>query len=302
MPPTVRKRISFLLRVSAIACGASFAMLDASAQQPNASDALKHQELHWAPQNVDAPLPGISTFLTCPLSAVLQDVGARAVELTANLENFTAREHITYIRLGEDGAVQEQDSSIFDYTFGFETRGASRASQEYRTVTKAGHPFVASGQDTGLAALPLIFLPTMQGDYQMSCEGVDKWRGQLAYVIHFAQRKDKPPRTLVFRTDKGVSPLPLRGRAWISLDNAQVLHLETNLLQSIPALKLRASSIAIDYGPVQLQSRKIELWLPQYLEAYWEYEKYRVMLSHTLTNFQVFSVETQEKVSLPNVQ
>lgn len=240
----------------------------------------------------------ISTFLTCPLSTVLEEVGARAVELTANLENFTAKEQIAYIRLGEQGDVQEQNSSIFDYTFGFETRGAGRASQEYRTVAKDGHPFVASGQDTGLAALPLIFLPAMQGDYEMSCEGVDKWRDRLTYVIRFVQKKDKPARTLLFRAEKGVSPLPLRGRA----DDAQVLHLETNLVQSVPALKLRASAIAIDYGPVQLQSKKIELWLPQYVEAYWEYERYRVILSHTLTNFQVFSVETQEKVSLPKAQ
>jgi hypothetical protein len=206
-----------------------------------------------------------------------------------------------YRRLQQDGSLEESDASVFDYTFGFEKRGAGRGSQEYRTPTKGGHTFPASNQDTGEAALALIFLPAMQTDYEMRCEGVDKWNGKLAYLIHFEQKKDKAARTLVFRSDRGMYPVMLRGRAWISAENNQVLHLEANTMDAISVYKLRSSAIAVDYGPVQIHSQSINLWLPKNIEAYWEYDNYRVILFHTFTNFRVFSVETEEKTKLPNM-
>ncbi len=196
--------------------------------------------------------------------------------------------------------MEESDSSVFDYTFGFEKRSGGRASQEYRTPTKGSHAFPASGRDTGQAALALIFLPSMQTDYEIKCEGTQKWNGQPAYVIHFEQKKEKPARTFRFQGEKGVYPGMLRGRAWISTENGQVLHLETNLVHAIPAYKILGNAVAIDYGPVQIHSQNMELWLPQSIEAYWEYENYKLILVHTFTNFRVFSVETEEKVKLPN--
>lgn len=280
-----------------VRCGRAYAP---PRQLQGTDSGAKHKDLRWTPPNVDATLAGLSEGISCPLLDVLERTGARAVELTANLENFTARERIEYMSLDQYGGLEEQESGAFEYTFGFETRGGGRASQEYRTAAKGSHAFPASGQDTGLAALALIFLPSMQGDYDMSCEGVGKWAGKPAYIVRFEQKKNKPARTLQIRTDKGASGLMLRGRAWISAENSQVQHLEINSMQGLPIAKLRSNAIAIDYGPVQLRSKNMELWLPQYVEAYWEYEARRMVLTHTLTNFQVFSVETEEKMKLPS--
>jgi hypothetical protein len=111
-------------------------------------------------------------------------------------------------------------------------------------------------------------------------------------------QKTSPYERCNFAATKVSIPRCLRGRAWIAIDNAQVLHMEINLMHVIPAYKLKSAGIAIDYGPVQIHSRKMDLWLPQNIETYWEYEGYR--LQHALTNFQVFSVDTQEKVKLPS--
>lgn len=274
----------------------------AEQQTKDEGKGTRAKEMRWAPPDVEVPLASISGLVPCPLETVLEQAGARAVELTTNLENFTALEQIDYERLGDGGALEESDSGAFDYTFGFEQRGGGKASQEYRTPAKGSHAFAGSSQDTGQVALALIFLPSMRTDYDMSCEGVTKWEGQDAYVARFEQRKDKPGRTLKIRGEKGAQEVMLRGRAWISMDNWQVLHLETNLMHPIPAFQLRSNAIVIDYGPVQIRSKKLELWLPQNIEAYWEYEKYRIMLRHRFTNFQVFSVETQEKVRLSEKQ
>ena len=82
--------------------------------------------------------PQIWVRLACPLQSVLEQAGARAVELTRTLENFTALEEIRYQRIGPDDHVEESDSSTFDYNFGFENHGAGRSTQEYRNTGERG--------------------------------------------------------------------------------------------------------------------------------------------------------------------
>ena len=190
----------------------------------------------------------------------------------------------------------------FDYVYAFERSRGGRASREYRTPAKGSHAFPASNQDTGLAALALIFLPSLQTDYEMNCEGLDKWNGQFAWVMHFQQRKDKPRRTLQFRTDAGLVGAMLKGRAWISMERGQVLHLETNLMQDRPSTNLRLSAISVDYALVQIESKKLELWLPKRVEAYWEISSHRIILYHSFSDFKVFSVDTEQNIERPKEQ
>jgi hypothetical protein len=268
-------------------------------QHTDTEKAPKHKDLIWSPPNVDTPLRSIVALPPCDVSEVLRKAGVRALELTTNLENFTAQERIEYVRRDQTAFPEEYDDSVFDYVFAFEQSGGNHFSREYRTPAKGGHMFAASGQDTGQVALALIFLPSLQTDYEMSCEGLDKWNGQLAWVIHFQQRKDKPGRTLQFRTEEGPSFAMLKGRAWISMENSQILHLETNLMHAVPSLNLQSGAAAIDYAPVRVESKKLEFWLPQRVEAYWEIANRRIILFHTYTNFQLFTVATEEKVEKP---
>jgi hypothetical protein len=273
--------------------------LSAARRQSGAEKPAKLKGLNWMPPNVDAPLRSIASIPPCDVANVLREAGAHALELTTNLENFSADEQIQYERLNQTAIPEENDSAVFDYVFAFEQNGAGRSSREYRTPTKSGHTFPASGQDTGQVALALIFHPHMQSDYDMSCEGLDKWKGQLAWVVRFQQRKDKPRRTLQFRTEVGSYAAMLKGRAWISMETGQVLHLETNLMQDIPLMDLRRSAISVDYAPVEIQSRKLKLWLPERIEAYWEIGGRRIILYHTFSNFRVFSVDTEQNIEKP---
>lgn len=274
----------------------------AGQQRADNEKSAKRKNLDWNPPNVSAPLPSLSATPPCVVSDVLQEASKHALELTANLENFTAQEQIDYAKWDQSGFLEESDASAFDYVFGFEEKNGGRASREYRNPAAGGHAFAASGQDTGLVALALIFLPSMQVEYEMNCEGVDKWRGQFAWVMRFQQRKDKPRRTMQFRTEGAVYAAMLKGRAWISVDNGQVLHLETNLMQDIPAMGLRSSAIAVDYAPVEIASRKMELWLPQRVEAYWEIANRRIILFHTFGDFKLFTVDTENTVQKPKPQ
>ena len=287
------------IAVIVLGCLGATALCFAAQDHNDAGKVEKHKELRWEPPDVNATLRSLSSTPPCDLSRVLTEVGAHAKELTTNLENFTAQEKIEYEKLDQSAFPEENAAAVFDYVFAFEQRGGGRVSHEYRTPASGSHSFPASGQDTGQVALELIFHPSMQSDYDMTCEGLDQWKGLPAWVIQFQQRKDKPRRTLQFRTPDGSYSAMLKGRAWISQENGQVLRLETALMQDIPALNIRSSVVAVDYAPVQIQSRKLELWLPQRVEAYWEISGRRIILYHTFSNFKLFSVDTEQNVNKP---
>jgi len=265
-------------------------------QQPLPAQAQAWPAVGWSPPNTDAKIPTLSKAVPCDLSKVLEAAGRRAAELSSNLEKFAAQEKIEYKRTDFAGVLKESGTGTFNYTFAFEEVGIGRSSREYRAPAKGSYLFPGSEQDTGQVALALIFHPDLQTDYEMSCEGLDNRNGQSTWVVHFWQRKDRPGRTLQYVEGKDLIPTKLKGRAWISRENGEIVHLETNLMEALPGLRVQAGAISIDYAPITLKSRSVTLYLPERIAAFWEFRDYRVMLVHSFKDFKVFAVETEEQI------
>lgn len=257
------------------------------------------QSSQWDPPKVDVHLKSLSTTPPCGLSELLQHTGASALTLASNLEKFTAREHIDYVMLDRAGMVEEYDSSSFDYVYSMEQQKGGAVSREYRIPVKGSHAFRAGELDIGEVAIALIFHPDLQTDYEMQCEGVDEQNGQRDWVVHFQQRKDKPSRTAEFWVDRVGYPGSLKGRAWISTENFQVIHLEASLMGDLPAIGLKELAFSVDYKSVQNPSGNVGLWLPDHVMTYWDFDAHRMILSHTLADFQLFAVDTTEKIREP---
>jgi hypothetical protein len=253
----------------------------------------KYDPPEWNPPNTDSKIPSLDHSAPCDLAAILDQAGKRATEFAGALERFTAQESIDYKRFDSAGDLKVTHSGTFDYTFVFEDHNGGTASQEYRTPTKKTHDFPEAGNDVGEVALAIIFHPSLQPDYQMRCEGVDKWRGQRSWVIVFEQRNDRPAQTFRYREDKTTYSVMLKGLAWISTENWQILHLEINLTQAPPGITLQGGTMSIDYGAVPVASGKLTLWLPQRVQTWWEFRDYRAMLIHSFKKYQVFLVETK---------
>ncbi|MGB7026759.1 MAG: VWA domain-containing protein [Candidatus Acidiferrum sp.] len=265
----------------------------------DAEKKAKSKQLFWYPPDVDAPLRSRIASPPCILSNVLEQAGARANELVTNLQNFTAEEKIEYRVLGSMGLLLEDGRGTFDYTVDFEQSLGGLGVQESRTPERGSHDFPASSQDVGLPDLALIFLSNFQGDYEMKCEGATEWNRQPAWVVHFQQRKDRPSHTASFSV-KGVAyPAELKGRAWIAQDSGEVLHLETSLMEAIPAANVRQMYLSIDYAPVQFRTENVRVWLPQAVDAYDDFGDHRAMISHAFTNFLLFSVRTDQGIEKP---
>lgn len=95
--------------------------------------------------------------------------------------------------------------------------------------------------------------------------------------------------------------LLLKGSAWIDRSSYQIVHMETDLLQPIPDIRLKMLHQSVDYGPVSFAGGSATLWLPQTAEVTADLRGKRLAKRHTYSKFQIFSVNTQENLKLPPV-
>jgi hypothetical protein len=208
----------------------------------------KPHALRWDPPRVDAPIRSLSAMPPCSLSEVLKMAGQRSEELVSHLQNFIAHEQIRYEQMssvsmaGPTGITgigpipgQPEQMSFtgkFDYIVDFGKRSEPLQVREHRTPLKGT---VDANLDAivgkGLPVLALIFHPSMQGDYEMRCEGFATWSDQPAWVVYFTQKKGKRPRTVAMETAselalhdpnaREIRPLRLAGRAWIAANSGK---------------------------------------------------------------------------------
>jgi VWFA-related protein len=275
---------------------------------PSIEKEKKAALLQWSPPQVDTPVAGVSQTPPCSLPDVLQLAARRAEAQVNDLQTFDARERIRYEVTDNVGMSEAFVSANFDYLVDF-----GKVSQEFkahevrqaRAVTDKQH--LSAIEDNGIPILALIFHPLLQADYQMRCEGFTHWNDKPAWVVYFHQIKDRPPRTAAIPVGKKVYPVSLKGLAWIATDSGQVLHLETNTVEGIALIEmqsskivhLKANSVSVDYAPVKFASGKGEVWLPESAVTYSEYENHRMIIEHTFSNFQLFSVQTQQVIQKP---
>jgi hypothetical protein len=286
-------------------CALASALLTTSrvlpAQVPEGADNnLKNRSLKWVPPQVDAPLGSRVFSRPCVLSDVLQQAGARANELYASLESFSAQERIEYQAWDHMGYLQDARTGTFDYVVLFQLTLGGATVEESRHPEHGSPLLAVFTQEVGLPEMALMFLPEMQDEYEMSCEGLVEWKGRRTQVVHFLHRKDKPSHTLSFRNSTGaVYPAKLKGRAWIAADSGEVMHMELSLMEEIPQVKVRRWYLSINYAPVQFHTQNVRMLLPQTVDAYCDFEDHRTIVYHTFTDFLLFSVQTEQRAETP---
>jgi VWFA-related protein len=253
----------------------------------------------WNPPQVDAPVASISTTEPCELAAVVKLAGARAEELVDHLQNFDAHEQIRFEQTDPQGMDAQSMEAKFDYLVDLGENVGHRVRETRKFIPGSGDAGLGSFVDVGLPAFALIFHPALRSDYEMRCEGLAQWNQRAAWVVYFEQSKKRPPRTVSMGTGERPVPVGVKGRAWIAADSGQVVHMETNLVSGLAALELRDNAVAIDYAPVAFHSQNLEVWLPQSAIVYTEYFRRRTIIQHTFSDFQLFSVQTQQVIQKP---
>jgi VWFA-related protein len=275
----------------------------ADVRRKDAEKKAESREQFWYPLDVDAPLRADKSSSACVLSEALEQSAARAEELVTNLQNFTAQEKIGYRSFRGATTLLEGRAGLFDYTVILQQGPTGFSVQESRTPERGTQVFPASSQDIGLSTLALIFLSDFQKEYEWKCDGVSEWKGQRTWVVHFQQRKDRTSHTVLFKAKEVAYPAKIKGRAWIvqdaGSDMGEVIHMETSLMDAIPAANVRRMYLSIDYAPVQFRTQDVRIWLPQAVDAYGDFGDHRTIVNHNFTNFLLYSVQTDGAIEKP---
>ena len=252
----------------------------------------------WIPDDIDHAVPPVASGSACSLPAVLDGAGKRIVELVHNVDRFTATEllmHQPVDHLGHMGpSITNQFSYLVSYT---EDPSGALHVDEFRNGSLSLDPFPNHIATVGTPSLVLIFHPRYAPNFKMECEGLGQWHGQPAWQVRFEQRTDRPNQTYSFSIDRVTYAVNLRGRAWILADSYQVARLETDLVQSIPKIRLRLDHQSVEYRPVKSPTGKLQLWLPASTELYMDFQGRRFYRKHTFTDFRIFSVDTQTQMA-----
>jgi TolA-binding protein len=255
----------------------------------------------WAPPDVDAREYPVARDVVCSDESVLQRTQMRTKAQLANLEKFVATEHIEHQEVdvyGNPGPVLSKDFAYM--AFVTRPRKGMLFLEEDRNGGQNLASFPTALASKGLIGLGIfLFTPEYERDFAYKCEGLSEWRGQAAWLIHFEQRPEAHSRIMTWRNNKGIYPVALKGRAWIAANTYDVVHLETDLREPMPAIELTFDHLVIDYGPVNFEHGKTSLWLPWYADLYMQIHNKRYHHRHTLTNYSLFSVDTSHQISAP---
>ncbi|HWY42931.1 MAG TPA: tetratricopeptide repeat protein [Candidatus Sulfotelmatobacter sp.] len=259
------------------------------------------EERTWAPPDVDSKEYVVAQGIPCNEDELLAKAQRRMKQQLDNFEKFTATEHIEHTPIdghGIRGTSKTKDFSYLvfvrhvskDLTYLDEARDGGRNLENFPTQLAT----------TGLVSMGVALMDKhYQSDFEYKCEGLGQWRGQPAWQIHWVQRQDKQSQIMIWRNNQGYYPIALRGRAWLAANTYDLLHLEMDLRDAVKELQLTREHLTVDYGAVKFEKGSKELWLPWYAEMFLELRGKRYCHKHTLTNYFLFSVESNHKVEPP---
>ena len=251
-------------------------------------------ESTWGPPGVDDVKPPVVPGVPCPYQKVLDGTGERAKQLVDNIDRFAAVEDMVHQELDKTGNPVSKETRKFNYVASIkDDPPGSPEIEEYRGLRYGPVDLPGNIVTKGFVTLALIFLPDVRVDFQMSCEGLGNWHGQMAWLIHFQQREDKPSRFADYVIGKQSYPMKLKGRAWIATDSLQIVRIESDLLSLVPHMAVIHQ--IVEYGPVHFNKANTDLWLPQHVDIFMEMNSHYYHRQHSFDHFMLFAVDSEDK-------
>jgi len=236
---------------------------------------------------------------SCQLDDVLPRVTRHVEEFVGDVDRFTAQEVLVHKLFDRDGSLKGTAESRSNYIATIEKGQSGFFSvTEYRGDMQ-GTRLEGAIRANVAAALVLVFHSSYIEEFTITCAGPADWLGYNTWRVDFRQRMDRPATMSALELGNKEYTLLLKGSAWIDRNNYQIVHMETDLLQSIPDIRLKMLHQSVDYGPVTFAGGAATLWLPQTAEVRADFRGKRLGERHTYSKFQIFSVNTEQKFKLP---
>jgi tetratricopeptide (TPR) repeat protein len=254
----------------------------------------------WEPPGIDDSRPIVAQGVACPANKVLNQTSSGVKQLVDDIARFGAVEELTHETVDELGHAISKESRKYNYIASVsEDQPGYIEVQEYRLEHSSPAQYPDNMATAGFAALALVFHPDMRANFEFSCEGLGQWHGQATWLVHFRQRDDRPNRIHDFKIGGMIYSINLKGRAWITADKFQIVHMESQLVKPMPNIQLLTEHQVVDYGPVLFKKKNEQLWLPSSADLYLDFRKHRYHRRHSFSHFMLFSTETQDVQSGP---
>lgn len=258
----------------------------------------------WLPPGVDDEKPSVAAGTSCPTDQLMTQSGIRVEQFVSNVSKFAAIEDLVHEKVDELGHPITKETRKYNYVAQIsETTPGYLEVDEYRSENSVAEipndEYPDNMVINGFPSLALVFHPDMKDNFEFVCEGLGELQGQATWLVHFRQRDDRPNRIHAFKVSGMTYPVNLKGRAWISAANFQIVRIETELIKPMPNIQLLTEREIVDYGPVRFESKDTELWLPIKADLYFDFRKHRYYRQHSFSHFMLFSTDSQDKVSGP---
>ena len=260
---------------------------------------------NWLPPDIDEKVPSVEPGAACVAADVVQKAGEQLVTLIHDVDRFTATETMTHESVNKFGIADLPEKRKFDYLVSIQSSPAGPLSvSEYRNGGGTQSQFPDGIATNGLPALVLVFHPYYATNYDMVCEGLARTSRGLAWQIHFRQLPDKTNgiKSYQFGINGPNYEVRLKGRAWISADNYEIIRLESDIVAPIPQIRLLADHTNIEYGPVTFREANTTLWLPQSAEVYFAWLGRRIHRRHEFSNYLLFGIDDQQHIGDPKTK
>jgi hypothetical protein len=236
------------------------------------------------------------------LAEILRGVSANVEEFVVNFTDTTALETIDEAQQdpGEYAALRGRSQAAktitqkFRYLMLAQREGGGFSLVEYRTDPggRERNPQAQTGflKTTGFAALPLFFGPAEQPLSDFRYLGRQTVGGVSTEVVAFAEHPEPVAVLCRFNIGQDSIPILLQGVAWIRTGDHQIVKMRTDMLASLPRLKV-ATTVVL-FRETRFQESPTALWLPNDVKVEAKLGRYVFSDHHRYSDYRMFRVKS----------
>ena len=243
----------------------------------------------------------LDSVFACAADGPQPPIVAKASEqISSFLDVFSdvkCTEQVAQLKLRKSGKVDVEEDSTFDYLVIAQSSGGELSLEESRLEEKGAlhRKNVSLLMTNGFATLLLIFHPQYANAFEFAPGGEEVVNGRRLELIRFRHLKGRrTPMALMLRGRE--YPLELTGTAWVDPQTAAVARIHVELQDSMEDVGLRGLSSDVVYSEVKFRGANGSAWLPTTATIDVETPRQHWRNIHRFTNYQRFSVNTEESV------
>jgi hypothetical protein len=249
-------------------------------------------------------------------SDLLAKIGAKADELLQKVPDLISDESVSQVQYAASQGIAPGCSgteclatgrgSGFDQGFSYlilthPAPDGRLVLQEYRT-SKKGKPVQGAGAPNfqGFISSWIVFSSPNQVESHYRYLGQQQTDGHNTFVVGFAQIPGSVASPGIILSDRESVPMLFQGIAWVDQSDFRIVRLRTDLLAPQPEISVQKQTANILFGPVQIPTLSITLWLPRAVQVEMETRDQILREEHKYSKYRLYQAKSKLVLSPKN--